>query len=70
MVSGIYVTEYYRGVLSDSSDLHFNNSLIILILSRMKYLSLLYHTNIDVSLYVGVVLSVTGSSLFELYACT
>jgi len=59
---GICVTEYCRFVLSYSSDLHYVDSLIILILSCIKYLSLFYHTNIDVSLYVGGVLSVTGSS--------
>jgi hypothetical protein len=58
---GIYVTEYCGIVLSDSSDLHCIDSLIILRLSCIKYLSLLYQMNTDVSLYVGVVLSVTGS---------
>jgi hypothetical protein len=60
--NGIYVTEYWGIVLSDSSDLHCIDSLIILILSRIKYLLLQYQTDTDVSLYVCVVLSVRGSS--------
>jgi hypothetical protein len=59
---GVYMTEYCGIVLSDSSDLQCIDSLIILILSLIKYLLLLYQMNKDVSLYVGVVLSVTRSS--------
>jgi len=58
---GIYVIEYCGIVLSDSSDLHCIDSLIILRLSRIKYLSLVYQMSTDVSLYVGVLLSVTRS---------
>ena len=42
---GIYVTEYCRVVLSDSSDLHYVDSLIILILSCIKYVIVLPHAH-------------------------